>query len=227
MEGGLALAFANGVIGKLGEVAAEKALNEASLLVNFKTDFKWLEKELSQLFTSLQAADQLTGHNEPVKKWLAEVRNICFDAEDIVDECSVEHLYTNTSQSCVCSCSQLVFQYKMGKRIKELKDRISSTIEEAQRLKLFHDVAHLSRPSTSTSTIGGEELRRWDIFETNSPAVAIDHKVDEILTLLDNPAIGVVAVVGMGGLGKTFLLHHVYDRTKHRAWASLCQQLAM
>ncbi|XP_057855464.2 putative disease resistance protein RGA3 [Cryptomeria japonica] len=236
MDARLALAIANGVIGKLGEIAAEKALNEVCLLLKFKTDFKWLEKQLSQICASLQAADQLTGHNEPVKKWLAEVRNIFFDAEDIVDECSVEHLYTNTSQSCVCNCSQLVFRYKMGTRIKELKGRISSTIEEAQRLKLFHDVAHLSRPSTSTSTIGGEELRRWDIFETNSPAVAIDHKVDEILTLLDNPAIGVVAdnpaigvvaVVGMGGLGKTFLLQHVYDRTKHRydcsAWITISQ----
>lgn len=97
-------------------------MNEASLLFNFKSDFKWLKNKLRQLSSSLQAADQVTGHTEDgVKDWLAEVRNIVFDAEDIIDEYVVEHLYTNTSQSCVCNRSQLVFQYKMGRELESSK----------------------------------------------------------------------------------------------------------
>ncbi|GLJ20030.1 hypothetical protein SUGI_0363220 [Cryptomeria japonica] len=196
MAAGLAIAFANGVMAKLGEIA------------------------LNEICASLQAANELTGRIGPVKKWLAEVTNICFDAEDIIDECSVQHLYRNTSPSCVCNCSQSIFRYKTGKGIKNLKDRINSTTEEAQRVKLFYNVSHLSQPSTSTSTRGGEELRRWSILAKDAPAVVIDHKVDEILTLLENPTVGVVAIMGIGGRGKTFLLQHVFNKTKRRYWCS-------
>ncbi|GLJ19704.1 hypothetical protein SUGI_0357010 [Cryptomeria japonica] len=228
MATGLAIALAKGVLGKLGEIVAEQAWNEASLLLNFKNDFIWLDKQLSLICASLQAADELTGLTDAVKKWLADVRNIVFDAEDIIDECAVEHLYTNTCQSCVCNCNQLVFRYKMGKRIKDIKERISSTMQNAQQLKLIHEVSHLNQLSTSKSeSERGEELRRGSILEKDAPAVAIDYKEKEILRLLDNHAFGVVAVVGMGGLGKTFLLQHVFNRSKHRydcsAWISVSQ----
>ncbi|GLJ19752.1 hypothetical protein SUGI_0357850 [Cryptomeria japonica] len=225
----MASGLANGVLGKLGEIAARAAWNEASLLLNFKNDFKWLEKKLRQICASLQAADEQSEQNKNVKEWLIEVRNIAFDAEDIIDECAVEHLYTNTSQSCVYNCSSLVFRYKMAKRIKELKGRIRATIQEAQDLKLFYDVSHLSLPSTSTS--GSERTEELSFLEKDLPAVAVDYKVEEILRLLDNPAFRVVAVVGMGGLGKTFLLQHVFSITKHRydcsAWISVSQTYSL
>ncbi|GLJ19773.1 hypothetical protein SUGI_0358210 [Cryptomeria japonica] len=234
MAAGLAIGLANAVVGKLGEIAAQQAWDEASLLLNFKNDFKWLEKKLRQTSSSLQAADEQSEQNKEVKEWLAEVRNVALDAQDIIDECAVEHLYTNTNQSCVCNRSQLVFRYKMGKRIKDIKDRIRSAIQEAQELKLFHDVTHMSQPSTSGSEREREreaESRRRSMLEKDAPAVAVEHKVEEILRLLDNPAVGVVAVVGMGGVGKTFLLRHVYDRTKHRyecsAWISVSQTCSL
>ncbi|GLJ19757.1 hypothetical protein SUGI_0357900 [Cryptomeria japonica] len=221
--------LANGVLGKLGEIAAQAAWNEVSLFLNFKNDFKWLEKKLRQISASLQAADEQSEPNKNVKEWLIEVRNIAFDAEDIIDECAVEHLYTNTSQSCLCNCSALVFRYKMAKRIRELKGRIRATIREAQELKLFYDVSHLSQPSTSTS--GSERREELSFLEKDLPAVAVDYKVEQILRLLDNPAFRVVAVVGMGGLGKTFLLQHVFSITKQRyecsAWISVSQTYSL
>ncbi|XP_057866591.2 disease resistance RPP13-like protein 4 [Cryptomeria japonica] len=228
MAAGLAIGLANGVLGKLGEIAAQGALNEASLLLNFKKDFKWLEKKLRNIRASLQAADELSGHDDNVKEWLAEVRNTPFDAEDIIDECSVEHLFINSSQSCVYNCSQLGFRYKMGKTIRELKDRIRSSLQEAQELKLMYDMSHISQPSTGRlERERGAELRTWTIVEKDSPAVAVEHKVQEILRLLDNPAVGVVAIVGMDGLGKKFIVQHVFNRSKHRyessAWITVSQ----
>ncbi|GLJ07894.1 hypothetical protein SUGI_0076260 [Cryptomeria japonica] len=232
MASGLAVAVTKGVVGKLGELVVQQVLNEVSLLRNFGDDFKWLQKKFNYISGALQHADNQNVHNVPVKQWLAEVRDIAFDAEDITDECSVEHLYTNTSQVCVCSYSQLSFNRKMGKRIKTLKDRVSSVIQDGEHLKLLHDLPRLDQPSSSSASGRGTQFRRGSaILEVDPQAVGVEEKAEEILRLLEQPAVGVVAVVGMGGLGKTFLLQHVYNRNKqryeHSAWISVSQTCSL
>ncbi|GLJ19575.1 hypothetical protein SUGI_0353750 [Cryptomeria japonica] len=164
MAAELALAAAKAVVGKLGEVGTEQVLNEASLLLNFQEDFQWLQKHFGHISGYLEYADDRNVQNVSVKEWVAEVRNIALDAEDIIDECAVEHLYTKPTQSY-------------------------------------------------------------------SRAVGVEHNVEEIIRLLQKPAVVVVAVVGMGGVGKTFLLQHVYDRIKqryeHSAWISVSQTYSL
>ncbi|GLJ19629.1 hypothetical protein SUGI_0355520 [Cryptomeria japonica] len=180
---------------------------------------------LTDISGYLQAADEQIALNASVKQWVSQVSDIYFDAEDIVDECAVEHLYTRPTQSCVCRFSQLGFRYKMGKRIKDLKDRMSSTIQKAQELNLVHQIVHSNQPSNGDSERKRAELRRGS--KPDPRAVALEDKVEEIERLLEDPAVGVVAVMGMGGLGKTFLLQHLYDKTKYgyelSAWISVSQ----
>ncbi|GLJ20149.1 hypothetical protein SUGI_0365780 [Cryptomeria japonica] len=195
MAEGLAIALAKGVVGKLGKILAQQVFDEASLLLNFQEDFESLQRELAYI------------------------------SEDIVDECAVEPLYTRPIQSCVCCFSQLDFRHKMGKTIKDLKDRMSSTIQKAQEINLVRQVLNSSQPSSCTS-----QIRRKG-SKPDSQAVAVEHKVEEIVRLLGDPAVKVIAIVGMGGLGKTFLLQHVYDRTKHgyeySAWISVSQSFSL
>ncbi|GLJ19576.1 hypothetical protein SUGI_0353770 [Cryptomeria japonica] len=230
MAEGLAIGFANGVLGKLGEIVAKRVLNEASLLLNFRKDFQWLQKKFKDISGYLEYADEQSGLNVSVKRWLVEVSDIALDAQDIIDECAVEPLYTTPTQSYVCRWRELVFRYKMGKRIKDLKDRTSSTIQKAQELNLVHQILHSSHHSTSSSERGAE-LKRSSTLESDSRVVAMDDKVEEIERLLEEPEIGVVAVVGIGGLGKTFLLQHVYNRAKqryeHSAWISVSRTCSL
>ncbi|GLJ19578.1 hypothetical protein SUGI_0353950 [Cryptomeria japonica] len=229
MAEGFAVAFANGVLGKLGEIVAQQVVNEASLVLNFRKDFQLLQTKLTDISGYLQTADQQSALNLSVKRWLMDVNDIALDAEDIVDECTVQPLYTRPTPSCFCHFSQLAFRYKMGKRIKDLKDRMTSTIQKAQELNLVHQMLNSSQPSTSTSERGAELKRSSVLAETDSRAVAIDNKVKEIVRLLEEHA--VVAVLGMGGLGKTFLLRHVYDTNKqrydHSAWISVSKTCSL
>ncbi|GLJ19568.1 hypothetical protein SUGI_0353630 [Cryptomeria japonica] len=67
----------------------------------------------------------------------------------------------------------------------------------------------------------------WNALDEDSRAVALEHKVEDIVKLLGEPAVGVVAVVGMGGLGKTFFRKNFYGRVKsryaHSAWISVSE----
>eukprot|EP01018_Ginkgo_biloba_P026722 Gb_32662 [translate_table: standard] len=61
--------------------------------------------------------------------------------------------------------------------------------------------------------------------------VGIEQKIAMIIGWLNDPQTRVIAVVGMGGLGKTFLLHHVFQRAKgsfsNSIWLSTSQDYSL
>ncbi|GLJ19863.1 hypothetical protein SUGI_0360050 [Cryptomeria japonica] len=224
------------VVEKLGKMVIEQINKEASLVLSFREDFEWLSNKLTRIRSYLREADLRSAHNESVKSWLLDVAEIALDAEDILDECAVQSEGTDNESaqsSCVCafSYSQLVFRYKMARRIKDVKDRMRSIlIVDAKELKLVGDVTHSNQPSTSTAQ--NVNWRGFNMIERDShPAVAIESKVEQVSRLLDDPAAPVIAVVGMGGVGKTFLMQNVFSRIKDKfeksIWLAISQTYSL
>ncbi|KAH9323013.1 hypothetical protein KI387_017652 [Taxus chinensis] len=120
---------------------------------------------------------------------------------------------------------------EMLKSLKELRFRgwKNLYIEDANRLKIVRDV--LPQVASSSASQGGAERRRSSLLPIDSRPVGIDSKVDYLSSLLDNSAHPLVAVVGMGGMGKTYLLQHVYNKTKQRfeisIWLSISQSYSI
>ncbi|KAH9319334.1 hypothetical protein KI387_021103 [Taxus chinensis] len=223
----MASVLADVVVGKFGGMLLEHITNQASLVLDFNKDFEWLSGKLTIIRSYLNDADP---QSAPVKRWLLLVADIAMDAEDILEECAVESVHSNdgNTQSCWVVCpfnhSQLKTRYKMGRRIKDIRDRMRSIMEAAAELKLVGDLTHSKRPSTSTSQ--HVKWKRSSVLERDERPVAIEPKVEEILELIDDPA--APAVVGMGGVGKTFLLQNVFNRIKDRfeysIWLSISLQ---
>ncbi|GLJ34971.1 hypothetical protein SUGI_0703860 [Cryptomeria japonica] len=118
MEGVIAQA----VVDKLSGIIAQKESEEIALLCNFKEDFEWLKAEFTIISDGLACANSQAVQEEPVKTWLHHVRNVAWDAEDIVEECAVRPIYTSSvTKSCVCNPDELIFRYRMAKRIQEVK----------------------------------------------------------------------------------------------------------
>ncbi|XP_059074332.1 disease resistance RPP13-like protein 4 [Cryptomeria japonica] len=227
-------ALVDAVVGKIVEMMVEEINKEVSLVLNFKKDFEWLSKKLTTIKGYLTYADVQSAHNASVKRWLLDVAEIALDAEDILDECALKSQGTENEipqSSCVCafSCSQLVFRCKMARRIKEVKDRMRSVMEEGAELKLVGDVTHSDQPSTSTS--GNVKWRGTSQMEIDSRPVAIEPKVEDVLRLLEDPSTPVIAVVGMGGQGKTFLMQNIFQRIKDKfeksIWLSISQTYSL
>ncbi|GLJ19859.1 hypothetical protein SUGI_0359910 [Cryptomeria japonica] len=223
------------VLEKLGGMLIEEINKEVSLVCNFRSDFEWLSKKLTNIKDYLRDADAQIAHNASVNRWLLDVAEIALDAEDILDEYAVHSKGTHSEiseTSCVCSAfsySQLVFRYKMVRRIKDVKARIGSIMKDGKELKLVGDVTHSNQPSTSTAQ--NVNWRGFNMIERDSHPVAIESKVEEILHLLDDPAAPVIAVVGMGGVGKTFLMQNVFSRIKDKfeksIWLAISQTYSL
>ncbi|GLJ15048.1 hypothetical protein SUGI_0245820 [Cryptomeria japonica] len=74
-------------------------------------------------------------------------------------------------------------------------------------------------------------VKKSGLLPRDSHPVGIDSKLEQILGLLEDPKVEVIAVVGMAGSGKTFLLQNVCNRKKSRfedsIWLSISRSYSV
>ncbi|GLJ20117.1 hypothetical protein SUGI_0365190 [Cryptomeria japonica] len=177
----MASALVDVVVEKIVGRLLEEINKEVSLVCNFRNDFKWLSKKFTNVRGYLRDADVQSAKNDSMKSWLLDVADIAWDAEDILEECAVQSQGTSNESpqsSCVYAFiySLLVFRYKMACRIKEVKDRMKSVMEDAAELELVANLIRSDQPSTSTS--GNVNWRGSPLIESDSKPVAIEPKVE-------------------------------------------------
>ncbi|GLJ15046.1 hypothetical protein SUGI_0245800 [Cryptomeria japonica] len=74
-------------------------------------------------------------------------------------------------------------------------------------------------------------VKKSGLLPRDSHPVGIDSKLEQIVGLLEDPKVKVIAVVGMAGSGKTFLLQNIYNRKKSRfedsIWLSISRSYSV
>ncbi|XP_059065059.1 putative disease resistance protein RGA3 [Cryptomeria japonica] len=216
--------IAQAVVDKLSGIVAQKVSEEIALVCNFKEDFEWLNANSTIISGCLASANSQAVQEKPVKTWLHHVQDVVWDAEDIVEECAVRPIYTSSvTQSCVCNPDELIFRYRMAKRIQEVKKRIRSVMESGQQLELFQ--ARLHQPSSSAAGEAARKENRRLPFDSHP--VGIEPKLKSLRLMIDQSTVPVIAVVGMAGAGKTFLVRNVFERIdqgyEYKIWFSISQ----
>ncbi|RWR76923.1 Disease resistance protein [Cinnamomum micranthum f. kanehirae] len=69
------------VVGKLGDLLIE----EARLLYDVRDQFEWIVGELRRMQCFLKDADAKQKEDERVRNWVKEIRDVSYDAEDVID----------------------------------------------------------------------------------------------------------------------------------------------
>ncbi|KAJ8648699.1 hypothetical protein MRB53_001722 [Persea americana] len=201
------------------------SLKKLGLLFGVEREAKKLSSTLSRIQSLLSDAEDRQIKQESVSLWLSDLKEVAYDAEDILDELAFIALRSKLETAPIQTrkrkltdqvrvphlFSRFFSNLDLGSRIMEIRKRLDEIESESNQfhLKVIHPgwserLKPRQRPPTSSiideSIVFGRETER--------------EKLVGLLTSEDPPAgngIWVIPIYGMGGLGKTTLAQLVYN----------------
>ncbi|CAO2828672.1 unnamed protein product [Amaranthus hypochondriacus] len=213
-------------------------IQEASSLFHVADQVRGLQQELELMQQYLKDADTKQESGE-IHTLLRHIRKLAYDAEDVIDNYIVniqaksEESYRNFIMKMACFMYSAPKNYEIGKLIQETQDKVKEKIEELNKSglrripALLEDYRHPRRRMPQ---------RRSYYYDDNFDyVVGLENDMQklmlEVLIGEGSTHLKVLAIVGMGGCGKTTLARKLYNHPSIKkcfmncmAWVSISQE---
>ncbi|KAJ0965215.1 hypothetical protein J5N97_026353 [Dioscorea zingiberensis] len=207
---------------KLGALIAQEIVylrEVGDQLHSLRDELQWMQAFLKD------ADDSIKGGNERAKLWVNQVRDVAYDAQDIIDTYiykihqqrrrPIGHL-SSTLTKCITCTSQLTILHELGNQIANVKKRA----EEISANKSKYGIESVGGTSSNISIITTTmsfNRKQYQLDVEEAVVVGFDKHVKTLVKLLitaenqgsHDQRRAVISIVGMGGLGKSTLAKKV------------------
>ena len=208
----------------LGEVF-QLLREETNLLRGVNKDFLDIKDELEIIQVFLKDADRRASDeadtNEGIRTWVKHMREASFRIEDVIDEYLwLRHEVKHPGCGLICKIASLIKtltpRHRIASEIQDIKISIREIKERSQRYNFQRSQALGSTSTRETENRRWRDPRLSFLFVEETGIVGLEGPREELTGwLLDGASERtVIAVVGMGGLGKTTLAKLVFDSQK-------------
>lgn len=200
--------IAERIVTDLGSLLLQEVGSSSAHFVN--KELRDLEDTLSTIKALLLHAEDMQMSNPEVKEWLRRIKDAVYEADDVVDDFSIQAQRKNLLvqygpmgrvRYFVSSSNPFLFRFKMAHRIKQIKTTLTR-IAVDKSFQLEKRIPDSERVHTHSHVNESRVLGREGDKE----------KIVELLLDFDGPDhLTILPVHGLGGLGKTTLAQLVYN----------------
>ncbi|KAF8013821.1 hypothetical protein BT93_I1623 [Corymbia citriodora subsp. variegata] len=221
--------MAESVVSFAVETIGNLLIEEAKFLSGIQGKVEDLQRELRLIWCLLRNADARREHDQVVGEWVAQLQDIAYDAEDIIERhilIDAPKKGSNIIKAYTCfmaKCKWVQAHHVVGTKIDGLKSIVSNLRTSIQAYGILM-VNEGERERTRAST----RRRTYAYFEED--VVGRDNSIEVLVKeLQDGKQHRVVSIWGMGGLGKTTLAKKVFGHDEVKsyyngfAWACVAQ----
>ncbi|KAJ4964032.1 hypothetical protein NE237_023971 [Protea cynaroides] len=217
-------------------VFVEKLVNaiqeQSRIVTEFRDQFERLKGELQLMQSFLRDADRVKRKHQGVKMITIRLRELVYEAEDILADCRVRSNEDEEVPSkCKClkcfSPSDLPFHYQTGKRLREINEKITAI---KQSISTYLGVTVFTPMGSAEAN--DHEMSRWSshVYD-HTQVVGLEADTQKLKDWIFEANNGLLAIgiVGMGGLGKTTQAQMVFNDKEvenyfdRRMWVSVSQ----
>ncbi|KAF3955478.1 hypothetical protein CMV_019309 [Castanea mollissima] len=212
----MAEAILFGVAQKMIESLGSQLFQEIGSLWGVKDELQNIKSTVSKIQAVLQDAAEQQNHNHQVKDWLEKLKDVVYDADDLLGEFFTEASrrramsgtkFNKKVRTFFSSENQVAFRIEMSGKIKAMRKKLDAIAKENRDFNL-----KVSPPENYSLNMQREETHS---FVPNEEVIGREHDKEKIIKLLLEPNneenLSVIPIVGIGGLGKTTLAQFVYN----------------